>query len=185
MRLPRIDLFQAGTEVNAALLDEVRYAVDFLQDPPGGKFAQTSSQTISNNSWTAINFDTRVEDREYEVDSTTPLWVVGSPSLITIRTDGWYAFEMAPAFKGGSGGDVNTKRDVRLDIDGVKIGRKDFTSQGTTPVQYKGWYEYFLTAGAVVKMEMYQNRGSSLGTATPADLSETYGPTLRLKWVSL
>src|SRR5512146_367329 len=67
---------------------EIRNAYSLLLNPPACQVHRSTTQTITaGGGWQAISWDTEVFDTE---DPATPMWAVGSPTRITIRTAGYY-----------------------------------------------------------------------------------------------
>jgi len=66
----------------------LRDALYLILSPPTCILTKTDTQTFSGSSaWNAISWNNKVSDTE---DSSTPMYASGSPTKITIQTDGWY-----------------------------------------------------------------------------------------------
>lgn len=67
---------------------EVRDSYLLLLNPPACGLQRTTNLTLSNQTWTAVGFDTLLYDTLS--DDTSPMFDSGSNTKITCRVDGWY-----------------------------------------------------------------------------------------------
>ena len=67
---------------------EVRDAYLLLLNPPAVGLQRTTNLTLTNNTWTAVGFDTLLYDTLS--DYTNPQFDSGANTKVTCRCDGWY-----------------------------------------------------------------------------------------------
>lgn len=76
---------------DAIINTEIRNACTLMLNPPVCSVSRNTSTSVAAgtymSTWTVINWTLLLIDTEAPTD---PMWDSGSPSRITIRTDGWY-----------------------------------------------------------------------------------------------
>lgn len=114
---------------------------------------QNPGASISNTTWTAIDFNSEVID-------SMGMHLSGSPTLITIATPGYYKIDAQAAF------DVNATgaRFARIVVNGSAVFSTAVSSPGssasatTLRLSHFGYFE----SGATISVEVYQNSGGAL-----------------------
>ena len=181
---PNPYLWTAGVEAEASLFNNAADILQWLLDPPEIEVRATTTQSISNVTWTPINFGAVVKDNYADFEGGSPHWVIGTPSVITIQAPGWYEMELTMSWAASTA----TKRVVQsLAINNSANadyrGRHDrkLHSSGTSAVKtYKSVYDQFLNAGDTIQLIAWQESGGSLSTNVTTTESR-----LACRWVSL
>lgn len=186
MNLPVLNPYLAGTEVTADMLNEVNQAIEFLLDPPECHVVATSAQTIANNTSTMVTLHQVIKDNERD-KGFTPMWAVGNPTRITVRTAGWYEIEYTCPMA-ASTDSKKVEMALRFNAGGTLYGRQDQmnsvsgTNSTRTP---RGIYNRFFNAGEYAELRIWHNKGSNRDTLIESGTITDNRPSLRLKWVSL
>lgn len=183
---PFARLWTAGEELNKEAFNEVGGLLKFMLNPPEIWVRQTTAQSIANNTWTAMNYDTVVKDNYANFAGADPHWAIGAPSVITIQVPGWYEVMIATHWTASA---TITQRIHALRINNV-ASAPDYRARhdrvgatnGTSAVnrRYVSNYDLFLTTGDTVNVMVLHNVGAALSTAVGGPYSE-----VQLKWHTL
>lgn len=159
-------------EWNASLYS----ALSMILNPPMVHVQQKTAQTIANNSFTGLNFDTEVIDTE-GVHSLTV-----NPSRITPKTPGWYMGWFGASWANNVTGRriVQPRKNGSLLVSAGTYGRVEWrpTASGTTQKGFRFWMPFNGTTD-YLEAAVWQNSGASLATFVAND--EVY-PELYLRW---
>ncbi len=120
---------------------------------------RSTTQSISNNTWTSVSFSAEVND-------TDNFWVIGSPTRLTIPYNGFYMF----GFNGVFDPNATGIREAQFYLDGGAIPAAD--SKPTVGSGAGTWlgmsHMHYLTAAQYLEVKVYQNSGGLLNlTASP------------------
>jgi hypothetical protein len=147
--------------------------VAFLRTPPIAELRQTSAQTLSNATSTALLFDTE------DVDSAAGHSTSSNTSRYTAVYDGWYQLS------GGAGFAANTTG-VRLllwQVNGTSLPQGGAiigaTSALVARVAARTVHAY-LNVGDYVELSAYQSSGGNLAMS----VSVGDQPSMSVRWVS-
>jgi hypothetical protein len=117
---------------------------------------RAATQSIPNNAYTAVSFDTEIRD-----DGS--IWSSGSPTRFTAPVDGWYVIAGSVSWSARTG----YSRRLIILLDGSSwIGKSGVPapSDYNDPAQSVA-VVYYMTAGQYVEFAVLQNSGSSLNLA--------------------
>src|ERR1700749_3623230 len=164
----------AGGDITAAFWNaQVRGAVNFLANPPLCSVVQTVTQSIPNNAFTAVLFDTNVGDT-YSGHSTTT-----NTSRYVAQVAGWDQVTgqialptTSPGVRGAR--TPKTGRAVAGSPAQVAPGVKAGVA-ATLPKQI------FLNVGDYVELAAYQTSGAAQSTAVFSDLC----CSMEIRWVHM
>ena len=162
--IPSQRTWSVGEVVTAAMLnDDVRDAITFFVSVrPKALLRQTVAQSLTNNVWGSITFDT--EDHDNDTAHST----VTNTSRYTAVTAGWYRVSgVVTVASAGSG-----QRGARWAVNGTVLNasrtQHNTSAAGATDVAACGRL-VFLSAGDYVELQGFQNSGGALNTAVVAD----------------
>lgn len=163
-------VFTAGDDATSTRLNTRSSALLELQSPPRCHAYQSSAQTITNNTTTAITLDAE------EVDTNGIHSTATSNSRMTIVTAGRYRCIAQGSFNSNGTG----YREVRLTLNGAlkHIQRLSSISSANTNVQCVG--EILCVVGDFIEMAVTQTSGGNLAMNTGTNA--TY---LHVVWCSL
>lgn len=169
--VPSPRTFGVSEVENAAYLNSLRDALNFLLNKPIAALSQSTTQSLTNSTWTPINLDVTT------VDSYGGHSNVTNNSRYTAVVSGWYKCCGAVSFSVNATGN----RGANLAVNGTRVtGGGDFV--GTiasnsltisTPERL-----VFLNAGDYIEVHGYQTSGGALNTASASDLA----PSLSISW---
>lgn len=179
MSVPVVHRWLAGDEFNAARMNEVAAAIEWLRNPPTVHLLRRSTaQTgIVATTWTKLTFDTVVNSYD-----PWDFYDALSPDTITIKEPGWYSIEMQFSLQG-------TATDGRVVMGLYKNGfaltdilmRYD---QNTLPnsgnINNRKETTLFFNVGDIIYYGIYVD-GFTASTAITSD-AECCG--MRVRWVS-
>lgn len=183
---PNLTRWTAGTQVGAPEFNQVLDALRFFRDPPQVHVVRgLTTQQINNVTWTPVTFDTAVRDREAEYDPDAPMWSAATPDTLTIRTSGWYHFELNTTWAQQLGD--NSRRLQAIVLNGAAVGpttlRGRIDTRNADTHRSRSVFDTFLNASDTVKMYVYQDSGGARFLNPGASVGAHTG--LRLKWTSL
>jgi hypothetical protein len=160
--------WSVGDVATVNLLNSIRDALNWSQQPPVFIGTQSVAQSIGNANWIALSLDTAQVDT-YNGHSTTT-----NSSRYTPQQPGWYVAAGVAAIALNANG----ARAARLQQNGAPIkGAGGMTSPATgsndcaivtptRPIYCNGTSDYIEVAG-------WQGSGGALNSATDADLSSS------------
>jgi hypothetical protein len=162
------------TETTAANFNaRLRDTINFLKATPLCVLRKNSNQTISNDSWTGLTWQTE------DIDSDNGHSTVTDTNRYTAQTAGYYLFASTVEFVGNGSG----FRQVRFSVSsGAVVGEHSIIMNGTgaNTADINTCAYAFMNIGDWVQVEAYQNSGGSL------DVQNDGGDTrFEIKWVSL
>lgn len=153
-----------GSNINTlALLATGRTTASAAAAKPALLVKQTSARSISNNTTTAIPWDTAALN-------TDTMWSSGA--TITVHTAGWYAITLQVTWASGATG----MRTAMIFINGTAYptnlaAEQDRTMATSGAIWVQAHLQERLAAGATITAGYYQSSGGSLST----DASATNG----------
>jgi hypothetical protein len=150
----------------------VRDAINFIITPPFAIIKQSGSQSLTNNTWTTITFDTEEIDRDNMHSTTT------NNSRATAQTAGYYQIDAIYAASSNATGG----RATRLQVNGANVAGRSTAvmtaSNFQTGVVVSG--PVYLNVGDYVELQANQLSGGALSTV---NLTDT-GCILTARWIS-
>lgn len=157
--------WSVGDVATTAILDGIRDAQTWAQNPPDFVAYQATVQSIPNTAWTPIAFDTNVLD-SYTGHSTT---TNNSRYVCQSGAAGWYTACGVVAYSGNATG----FRTARLQVNGSPLigGAGYLNNDGSvedgivTPTR-----DVFLNVGDYLEVAGYQSSGGALNTQLDVDL---------------
>jgi hypothetical protein len=172
--IPTITTFVAGTELTAAMLNEVKAASDFWALTPRCYAYASGAQSLASGVYTAIAFDSEIYDIVQSGDSPSHDAATNNTRLY-VRTSGKYEITGQVYFATNATG--SRSADLRLNAagnpaGGTRIALNQQTalsgvgSPATAPV-----IEYPLVTGDYVEIFGMQNSGGALNTAGGSGLT--------------
>lgn len=128
--------------------------------PGHTRVRRTTNQSINNASATAISFDAERWD-------DANMWVIGTPTRVTIPAPGWYDVSASVRWASGAG----TKRQLKFQLNGTT----DIDVEDTPPMASDHYQSistsYFFAAGDYLELFVYQDAGGALNIVTDANIS--------------
>lgn len=86
--VPPIHFWQAGDDMNALRMNEIRDQIVWLVNPPRVHVGRAlTTQSLPTSSWNKISFDTLHSSDPYG------MWDSGNPDKVTCTVPGWYTVE--------------------------------------------------------------------------------------------
>lgn len=170
--VPTAPTFSDGV-TSSTQWNQVRDAIDFLQQPPIAQLRQTSVQSLPSSTATAITFDTENVDSTsgHSTSSNTSRWQADYP--------GWYWIDGGVGYASNATG----VRTAEWAINGFLVAGCGVllaaNSTGSARIPGRGMLIY-LANGDYVETLAFQNSGGALNTA----VSTQEQPSMGLKWVS-
>lgn len=155
-----------GNSIAAALWnDQVYNGGTFLLNPPNFVGTQNTTQTVSNNAWTALNLDTTQVDSYGGHSNTT------NNSRYVAQVPGYYIVSGVAVFAAGA----IAIRAARIHVNGAVVqgsaqmlappNTSNLTGVATPP------RVIFLNVGDYVEVAGYQFTGSNLATGVATELA--------------
>lgn len=157
--------------------NQFRDAIRFLQSPPLAQLRQTSAQSLTNSTATAIQFQT--EDVDTDIDGVGG-HDSGLNTRYTARYPGWYSVS------GGIGYNANAagQRGVEWSINGVLVNGcgalLDATAANSTRLPGRA-IQVYLALGDYLEAYGFQSSGGALSTA----VTTVEQPCMTVRWVSI
>lgn len=161
-----------GGVATTSELTAIVAAVSFLQTPPIAELRQTIGQSIANNAFTAITFDTKDKD-------SAGGWSSGANTRYTAQYPGWYLGGGIGAFPANATG----QRGVAWSINGSTINPAapflQPTASGGMNLPSSPQL-FFLNIGDFVEFKVFQSSGGALTTVVTGSNQSS----MSLLWVS-
>jgi hypothetical protein len=162
---PTVGSAVPGAPITAALWNaQVAAGLVFLGKPPAVQLTQSTSQSLGNNSWTSLLFDTTVYDNTGAHSTTS------NTSRITAQTPGWYLVTGGASYLGNATG----VRGVRLAKNAAPVqGSGVFLVPATTvqvTIAMPPAIVFLNGTGDYIELQGYQTSGAALGTNVGPDL---------------
>lgn len=148
-----------AAKLNTHIRDNLTWLHD---DVPTCSLLATSAQTISNGTWTPVNFD----DETIDNDS---MHSGGTLDRITIQTSGRYQLWGTGAFLASANTDLGVRFSATISASPFTLGRtfvQGANQDGTGPTSV---FAITMNAGDYVSLEVYQASGGTLNTYHGAD----------------
>jgi hypothetical protein len=137
--------------------DHIRDTLEFLKSPPRVKVKRSSTQSISNGSETAVNWNAEDYDSELIHDNAS------NPSRLVCRTAGTYAIWATPEFTANGTG----LRFSQIWINGVLNSQSALiVADGLTACGLPIYIETLLAVNDYVEIKVFQNSGGALTLTT-------------------
>lgn len=163
------------TLANAAISGQAYSYAASPQDYPFGTVAirveRISNQSIPNNTWTALSFDTIITE---EKPATTSQWSSGDPTKLICRLPGYYLINAHVRFAANATG----VRGINLMKNGVSLTAiiiAAFSGQDPT-IQCSAIVK--LDTGDYIEAKAYQNSGGALNAVATSN-------NLYLEWIRI
>lgn len=165
----------AGDTLDARRLNKMRDVWNFLLSPPRARIENNASllTTVPSATWTLLN---QLSVVSYDTDSMTGVVA----SAISIKTPGWYEVEVGISFTPlGTAPDTVGIRQWAFSVNGATASPPYYGihtetasfAAGWTKVMRGGFTLVYLNVGDYLKINAYQNSGSSMTTRNDAYLS--------------
>lgn len=182
MRIPSPKQLTAGDLPDEDLFNEIRYTMQFLENPPAAHVVATSGLSTTTALWTAVTFHTVEQDLEAEYDPAKPMWDAGSPTRLTVRTPGWYEMDYGSPWASTT---ADTLRQWAIRKNGdtaVNYGRYDHWTgaEATEPFIPLAFGDYY-DVDEYIQLIVKQTSGGALSTDSDGTGDQ---PFLRMRWVS-
>lgn len=123
--------------------------------PPQARIFNNANQSIPNNTATTLTFNTT----HYDFQTTSPQFVIGQPTRLTVQSTGLYAIGCNVEFAANATG----IRQVELFVQGSTIiasDKRNACSAGTTRISLNTHYRMFSTT--FVEVRVLQDSGGAL-----------------------
>lgn len=117
----------------------------------GAYVYRSTSQSIPNNTGTAISFDTETRDDNACYDS-------GNPTRLVAPVTGWYIIGTHVTFATAASG----KRVVDVRLNGVTYAASQYADSDNEAADINVNVVYYMTAAEYAEVTVYQNSGASL-----------------------
>lgn len=151
--VPTMDTWTAGEMPTAAKFNKnIRDAGNFFRARPVASATRSTTQSIPDNSYTDIVFDTSLADNDGMY--TTTGFVVVTPGIYLVTAQ--FSFT----------GNATGQRVVRISKGATDIANIGGPANGGSFVGQNVTYIGPFVAGDTIKMAVYQNSGAALTTAT-------------------
>lgn len=169
--VPAVPPFTDGI-LNSTTLGQLGDVVAFLKAPPIAELRQTSAQTISTGTFTAINFDTEDLDSADGHDA-------GLPSRYTAVYPGYYEVGGGVTFAANATG----RRLARMHVNSALVSGSVSGLPGNASILGFALRakKVFLNIGDYLEIFMFQDSGGNLATFIT---NTEYQPTVSIRWVS-
>lgn len=164
--------FVAGDDATSAVMQTLTDAILYLLGSitsSGSRKAfcqlrQTVAQSITTNTWQAVNFD--AEDVDYDNSHST----VTNTDRFTAATPGWHSVAGGASFAGN----VTGNRGCRYTVNGAAVDGSESVIPAANAAGFptgvpgrRMWI--FLNAGDILRLEAFQTSGAALNTNTIGD----------------
>ncbi len=175
--VPVMRTWVAGEIVTASFMNSnVRDAGNFLLARPAAVLRQTVAQTIPNNVWTGVNFDTEDLDRDngHSTVSNTSRYVAATPGFY------WIAYTVVYVAN-TSGVRAARLRTNGTDTKATAVGRMLVSAASSFDTSLQGGgIQYLNGTSDYLETMTYQSSGAGRDTAASVDGA----PRMQLIWVS-
>jgi hypothetical protein len=161
--------WNVGDTITQTLLNGIRDALNWGQQPPDLVAYQNTAQSIPNTSWTPVALDTNILD-SYSGHSTT---TNNSRYVCQTGAAGWYTVCGIVAYSPNSTG----FRTARLQVNGSPIlgGAGYLANDGSVEVGIvTPTRDLYLNVGDYVEVAAYQSSGGALNTQLDVDLRSAF-----------
>lgn len=152
----------------AAYLDSIRDALNYLLNPPIASLYQATTQSVANNTFSALTMDQTIND-SYGGHSNTV-----NPSRYVAQVAGWYTVSGAAGWATNNTG----ARGAAIYTNGSPInggsGVAAPSPGASVTITAVGAIEVFLSTGGYVEIYGYQNSGGALSTQTGGSLTSYF-----------
>ncbi len=155
METPRPHLWTAGDQPSAESFNEISDAIEFLSNPPAAYVWASTTQSMSNATFTALNHQNELRDND-------GMWSAGNPSRLTCQTSGWYELEYGIFY--GSAADFNWRTPAIRKNGNTFVAQSSMINCGAD-IMLRACYDMYLYAGEYLELMGYQASGGSLSTA--------------------
>ena len=159
--------FSVSETETGSYMNTIRDALNFLLNPPMFVGYQTSTQSVSNGTWTSMAIDTTV------IDSYGGHSNVTNNSRYTAQAAGWYLPVGVAAFTTNATGG----RGTRFAKNGTAIqGSASFDMAVSTNATAApgNSLAMFLNVGDYLEVQGYQTSGGSLSTVSTSDIDSSF-----------
>jgi hypothetical protein len=148
--------WSALDDITAARLQQTYAAVLLAQDPPGCIVRRTTTQSITNTTFTSISFNSEIADNDSMFAATS--------TDITIQHDGYYLAVYGIDWATNTTG----TRVINILQNAVAIpaGNKELPAGGTGNHKDTGAVVFTAVTTDVIRMEVWQDSGGALNVDT-------------------
>jgi hypothetical protein len=161
-----------ATDLNEKIVD----VLNFLLNKPAAELRMSTTQSIPNNSYTALTFDT--EDLDDDPAGTGGHSTSSNTTRYTAVYAGWYEFSGGCGFAASATG----LRGLRWAKNGSAVNAAEAfypPTASSTPIYPARTKKIFLNVGDYVELQVFQTSGGALNTTG----SSTDQPSMSVKWV--
>ncbi|MEV5080334.1 hypothetical protein AB0K74_16390 [Streptomyces sp. NPDC056159] len=167
--IPATQNFLAGERVTAAKLNRAtRDPIDFLMNPPRAKITSAATQSVALTNEPYATFDTELYDND-------GMWNPAAPTLLTIKTPGYYSVVGTFGFANNATG----YRRLSIYVNGTLIASNMSPAIAANMYMSCSQVAYF-RANDTASMRLVQNSGAALNAVVSA-----HTPTLTVQWLGL
>lgn len=178
---PPIHRWHAGDEMNAARMQEIKDAIDWLRNPPMVHVSRrNTNQNATANVWTDVSFDTTVNNYD-----PYNMWDISDPTKVYCTVAGWYTYEAVLCI-GANSDDCRLILAVFLNGTSVvtdeimKFDQQSAPSAGGN-VNMRKEAQVFLNVGDHLRLNFNYNGATARQLIANSDAE---CPQLRVRWVS-
>lgn len=164
-----------GAIATAAWGDAVNAAIAWLTAVPSARVYKAATQSLTNNTLTAINFDTERYDTDTIHDTVT------NNTRLTCKTAGLYHFEGCAEFAGNATG----HRSLHIRLNG---SASNYLAVATMPLTGSAVVaglvvsaDYRMIVNDYVELVAWQTSGGALNVQAGGN---TYSPEFSMRWVA-
>lgn len=171
--VPAVPTFATGI-LTTSQMNQIRDALTFALAPPKARLRQATLQSVPNNAFTAIAFETEDNDSANGHDNAV------NNSRYTVQYPGWYLVSGGIGFAASATG--NRAVDIRVNgsmANGSQTNVPALAGGSTTQVSLSSELVY-LTVLDYVEIFGFQNTGGSLNTSVTGDQQ----PRMNVVWKS-
>lgn len=161
----------AGSVLTAATWNSnVRDALNFLLAPPFAVMTQGTAQSIANNTWTSVLWDTESLDRDNGHSTTS------NTSRYVAQTAGWYSSKTTQPLKSGTSAAIA----AAFAVNGAasRFSKEQITGVYIVPHTST---DVYLNLNDYLEVQVYQGTGAAVNTG--GDGSDG-PPRWSIRWVS-
>jgi len=163
------------TLANAAISGQAYSYADTPQGYPFGtvtiRVERSTNQSIPNNTWTALSFDTIVSE---EKPATTGQWSSGSPTRLTCRLPGYYLINAHVRIAQNATG----ARGINLMKNGTPLLANIFSPASGFDSNFQVNATVKLDTGDYIEAKAFQNSGAALDAVATSN-------NLYIEWIRL
>jgi hypothetical protein len=159
--------WSALDDITAARMSQDYSAGLLGQDPPCAIVRRVATQSITNNTFSDVSFDTEVVDNDTLVD------LVGQPTRVTIAHDGYYSIQFGVKWASNATG-------VRVQAVSINATVQDDMAfeipAFTGNPRHSGAGGASLVTGDIVRLNVFQNSGAGLNVQARLMVVRASGP---------